>query len=691
MPIYYNNTLCISYKELVNKEAKPNVVGDGAIITQYEFVNYSNAEKIKTVRRGCRGTEALYQLDALPFEVQNAIAKKYDVTKVAKQEPLKKLLVQDYRAYSFFSTYTKDNGENLKANTIREYTATATALNAIIALMNDAKAWRKALGGTTSSAGALKNLSEILATLQPTYGWKIPASERGLRGKIARYKELGYEGLISGKEGNSNASKVYEDAQEAALRRIMALGRNFDDVQVMKLYNVAAEATGWKKITKGTVANRRSEWQMYADAGSRGKSHHDNTHAMQFRRSAPTSPLFYWTIDGWDAELLYQQVETDRKGYSKTTYHNRLNVVIILDPCQKYPIGYAVGTNESPELIRSAIRNAVKHTQELFGEMYHVHQLQSDNYGRGNLKPFYEAIASKYTPARVKNAKAKVIEPYFKHLNKNFCQLQANWSGFGVTARKENQPNAEYINKIRHSFPDLAGCIKQLENMIASERLAKREAYLNAWNKLDQGKKLKWSYEEYLHNIGEVYGRTNRLEGQGIKKTINGESFFYESFDHNFRKHRNTDWVLKCDPENMSSVLAENEEGTLRYMLNEQYVQPMALIERKPGDSDEMKRINEFNKIQIDDILQVQENDFKVLDELMQRNPVLQETLGKLLIVDSNGQHKDNKSAARLNQKAKIIEIREARKEQQQTAQETENEHDAYIDGKLDFNDFFNS
>ncbi|RYF25168.1 MAG: hypothetical protein EOO42_04370 [Flavobacteriales bacterium] len=687
MPTYYNNILCISYGELVNKTAAPNVVGDDALMSHYDYTNLTKEQKV-TIRRGCNNTPALYQFDKLPAKVRNAASKKYEIDKVAKQEPLKQLLVNDYTAYAFFSKYVKSNGENLKANTIREYTATATALNAIIKLMNDSKAWRKALGGTPSSAGALSNLSAILKTLQPTYGWKLPASDRGLRGKIAKYKQLGYEGLISGKEGNDNASKITEDAQEAALRRIMALGRNLDDVQVMKLYNVAADTVGWKKITKGTVANRRSEWQMYADAGARGKSHHENTHAMQFKRKAPSSPLFYWTLDGWDAELLYQQVEIDRKGYSKTTYHNRLTVVVVLDPCQKYPIGYAVGDHETPELIRSAIRNAVKHTAELFGEMYHVHQLQSDNYSKKKLTPFYESLSEYYTPARVKNAKAKVIEPYFKSLNKNFCQLQANWSGYGVTARKENQPNAEYLNKIRHSFPDLKGCIAQIDAMIAGERAAKREAYLNAWTNLSDDLKLKWTHEEYLHNIGEVYGRSNRLEGSGIIKTINGETFNYESFDASFRKHRNTDWILKCDPENMTTVLAENEDATLRFMLTEKYVQPMALIERTEGDGKQLAAVNQFNKSLVNDILQVQQKDFDVLGDFMHQHPALEDTLGKLLLVDSNGQHKDNKSSARLSQAAKRIEIKEVKKQEKRQELDAENEQDAYIAGKFNFNDF---
>ena len=71
-----------------------------------------------------------------------------------------------------------------------------------------------------------------------------------------------------------------------------------------------------------------------------------------------------------------------------TTYTNRKTMVVVLDACEKYPVGYAIGDHESPALIREALRNAVQHTKELFGERYKPLQLQSDNYqkeGDGSL------------------------------------------------------------------------------------------------------------------------------------------------------------------------------------------------------------------------------------------------------------------------------------------------------------------
>lgn len=688
---YYNNTLCISYGELVGKSLEPNVVGENGFISRYDYINLSKRKKLVSVRRGSRGTEALYDFETLPMQIKSAVAAKYkDVVKKAQQEPVKNFLQPDYKALGFFSKYTLPNGEHLKENTIREYTATAAALNAIINLTSDTKAWRKALGGSANQSGSLKTLIEVLATFQPKWGWKLPAGERAMRDKINKYKAGGYESLISGKLCNDNAAKIVEDEQEAALRRIMALGRNLDDVQVMKLYNMTAEAAGWKKITKGTVANKRSEWQIYTDAGSRGKINHDNVHAMQVKRRAPQAPLLYWTVDGWDVELLYQKTATNSKGHNVTTYHNRMTTVIVLDPCEKYPIGYAIGTHETPDLIRQALRNAVKHTAELFGQMHQVYQLQTDNYGKKALLPFYEAISEVYTPARVKNAKAKVIEPYFKHLNKNHCQLKPNWSGFGVTARKENQPNAEYLNNIRHTFPDEKGCFMQIVEMIEAERRLKVEKYKAAYQNLTEDKKLILSPKEFLFRLGETSGATNKLAGNGINLQVNRQKFVFDTFDPLFRSNRNEAWTIKYDPEDMTQALAANSDASLQFILESKHIQPMALAERSAGDSEALSKVRRYNEALVEDILNVQEQDYQALGRLYDRNPRIEETLGKLLLTDSNGQHKDQRNEARLMQNAQKLEMKSEANRKNDSQAAATSKREAYLHSQLDISKFLN-
>lgn len=693
---FYNNTLSISYGELVDRNAPPNVVGENGIISKYQYVNLKNSKKLKSLRNGCRSNEALFAFDSLPMEIQQIAATKFkDIVKTAQQQPIKKILTPDYKAIQFFATYTLPNGEHLNANTQREYAATAVVLNTIIALQNDTRAWRQALGSTSSkNSGSFANLLTILDTLRPQWGWKLPQGERAVRNKLSKYRSLGYEGLVSGKLCNENAAKVIETEQEAVLRRTMALGRNLDDVQVMNMYNIAAHAAGWKKITKGTVANKRAQWQMYADAGARGKINHDNTHAMQVKRRAPKAPMLYWTVDGWDVELLYQKsaTRTDREGNQRTVteYHHKLTAVIVLDPCGKYPIGYAIGTHETPALIRQALRNAVSHTAELFGDLHYPNQLQTDRYGNGALKPFYEAVSEVYTPARAKNAKTKVIEPYFKHLNKNHCQLRQNWSGFGITSRKENQPNAEYLNKIRHSFPDQSGCIDQIVEMIEAERRAKVDAYLQAYLNLNDEYKFTLSNDEFLFRLGETSGKTNRLTGSGVHLQVDKLKYSYDTFDPEFRKHRNQDWVLRYDPIDMSRALASNADGSLRFMLEEKYDQPMALAERVTGDAEELQKINRFNKDLIQDILDVQQSDFDALEGLFNRVPAIQDTLGKLLIVDSEGRHKDNRNQARAMQIIEKKQLKSANQALKQQQIEDLDERKSYLDSKLDLDNFLN-
>ncbi len=48
-------------------------------------------------------------------------------------------------------------------------------------------------------------------------------------------------------------------------------------------------------------------------------------------------------------------------------------------------------------------------------------------------------------------------------------------------------------------------------------------------------------------------------------------------------KFRDVRWAVKYDPDNLDHVLAVNEDGSLRFMLERKHVQPMALADRREG------------------------------------------------------------------------------------------------------------
>ncbi|MGL5912559.1 MAG: hypothetical protein ACRCZB_00215, partial [Bacteroidales bacterium] len=378
-------------------------------------------------------------------------------------------------------------------------------------------------------------------------------------------------------------------------------------------------------------------------ASRRGINAFRNERTMQVRRKAPESPLYYWTADGWDVELLYQK--QNAKGV--TTYHNRLTIVVVLDACKKYPIGYAIGDHETPELINEAFRNAVNHTAQLFGSRHRAQQVQSDRYAIKALTPLYQLVGAKHTPARVGNAKAKIVERYFLSLNKNYCQVMPNWSGFGLTARKEAQPNVDFINKFRHSFPDYEGCKRQIVAMMELERSKKIDRYLKAWEATPEKNKLPLSTKDYLLYFGQSTGQKNLMQGNGLTLSIGGIKRTFECFEPEFRKHYGVRWTVLHDPQDLSEALAVNDDGKLQFMLQDPYVQPMALMDRAEGDKEPLQEVRNFNRLLEASITEAAVKRQEVVQGFFEERPELNDTLSKLLIVDSHGQHKNNRNKPR--------------------------------------------
>lgn len=377
--------------------------------------------------------------------------------------------------------------------------------------------------------------------------------------------------------------------QMAVIRSVSAKYNNLDAGQVRKMVNILFEANGWKPVSTETIRKIIAENVHLLTAGRKGKRTHDTTVAMQLKRTPTQMPLMYWTLDGWTVELMYQ--ERGAKGME----YKRLVAVIVLDAWKKYPIGYAIGERENVELIKAANRNALLHVKELFGKVYIPMQVQSDNYQIKNLTPFYQAMAKLHTPAAVGNAKAKVVEPYFKDLNKNYCQYQPNWSGFNVTAKKGNGVNVEMADKMKHTFPDKAGVMKQIHQIIARERAAKVAEYTATWVNMKTEHQREMGLAQWLEVMGEPIGATNRVSGQGLVKQIAGVKYVWDSFDPEFRAHMHLDWQILADSADLSKVLAVSPDGRMRFVLEEKRVLPMDVLSMQPADHEYLKDVRGFN------------------------------------------------------------------------------------------------
>lgn len=627
---YFNNILTVEAGWMIEQ----------GVMTKMEYDNLVHHTKdIQVVRRACRNTPALVAYDSMPDRYKRAIVERVgDPRKQARQNVLEGLIEHSAAATTFFEDYMIDDDRHLPADKRREYYTNAIVLDGVKRLIESRNSKRKALGNRATRFW--DEISQAVQELDLTkWPHTLPANARSLERKYQRYLAEGFGSLVhkAYQTGSKNAAKVADENQKAMLVTFMSDPRNLDNEQVARLYNMVAQQMDWKKITASAVAVWRDKCDDLIFARRHGAEKYRAGREMQVRRSAPTRPLLFWTMDGWDVELLYQH----KPDKGATTYHNRLTMVVVLDGCCRYPIGFAVGKNESPALIREALRDAERETQRLFGRMYRVGQLQSDHFAMKNLTPTYQAVADKVTPARVKNAKAKPIEAWFNYFNKKYCQMQTNWSGFGITSRKELQPNTEYITRYKHQFPDFEGCVRQIVSFIQAERSELETAYVAQF---EAEGLIELKTAQYLMAFGESTGeRRYLLQGCGIRCTIGTRKMDYDCFDTHFRKYPSTRWQLRYDPEDPHYAVAVNEDESLQFTLEEKYIQPMALADRKEGDARELQRVMDFNR----------RKEQELMDELTPmedraRELLEQTTLSKLLITDSRGQHKLPKAKARL-------------------------------------------
>jgi hypothetical protein len=617
-------------------------------LSVYDYKNDKHAGYLQTANRACNGraVEIIWQSIVKECRKDAIKGKLGDPEDVCSVSQFADSIVPDTAAQEFYNSYRLPDGRHLPAERIAEYVANVQVLNAIEKAFKDRRGTRRALSGNVRNI--LTSLTDAANKLdRRVFPHSLPTTERRMRDVMKRYHADGYMAFVHKNFTNKHAAKVDDEVKESVITELLSDPRNFDNEQIRAFYNEFANKMGWKPITASAVGVWRNKLYLVSYAGRRGETAFRNKFTMQVKRTAPTAPLYFWTADGWDVELLYQKTITDKNGHNVTTYHNRLTVVVVLDPCEKYPIGYAIGDHETPELIRDAFRNAANHTAELFGQRHRAHQLQTDHYATKALAPLYSLMAGVHTPARVRNAKSKIVEPYFLYLNKHYCQIMPNWSGFGLTSQKDRQPNVDYINKFRHTFPDRDGLVRQITIIMEAERAVKREKYLAKWNDMATDDRLLLQSEDYLYFFGSSTGNRNLLQGGGIQPTIDGVRHDYECFDIRFREHYGVQWTVHYDPDNLGEALAVNDDGTLRFLLREKYVQPMALHERKDGDAGALTEVARFNKMLEASITERRNISGEHVQELVSKHSELNDTLVKMLLVDSRGQHKDERNAGR--------------------------------------------
>lgn len=651
--------------------------------------------------------KVLVQYEAMKPEYQERVKARFGSPyEAVAREPILAMVENDPKAWEYFFSYKYD-GKNLPARTATMYTRAAAWLQMLVDndCLEATRRIRKEMGlnmpafydqvarciEAEQANGESKTYPET--GIHQVHG-KFGTSYRKLKIKLERYKAEGFQSIIDPAFGNKNRAKIgkadhgfdpeLERTQMAVIRKVASMHNNFDAAQIAALIRPVFEKNNWQPIGRTRVYQILQQNEALLTPGRRGRREYNSTIARQIKRKAPDFPTYYFTMDGWTVELLYQ----DERGYD-----NRLVIVVVLDACNKYPVGYAIGERENAELIREALRNAVLHLKDLFGDYYCPYQLQSDRYAIKQLTPFYQAVTEIHTPAAVGNAKAKIIEPYFKYLNKQYCQVQPNWSGFGITSRKENQVNSEFLDMIKTSFPNKAGVTKQIEAMMMRERRAKIEDYLKRWEAMPVENRVRMGYlsEEWLMVFGKPLEKTNQIEKGGIVKTIDGVSYTYDSFDPLFRQNRHIDWLLISDPHDRSKVLAVSKDQKLRFVLEQERAIAMDIRSTTQEDIDHRQRVAKFNKDREAEIIKTYAEDAQIVEEVIRTTPLKLEDEAEAalkLMLTYKGQQKERLQDAKGLKQVQAKEQKRIAAQQQEEADNWQAIQVQYLQSKTDFSQY---
>ena len=656
-----NGVLCATKDELIAS----------SIVSDSNLEKLVSRKVLQIVVRGCRGRQAQYAVDSLPEKYKAEVYKRFDIPPMDRVKSLLEQLIRPLpEAVHYYHSYRLADGRCLPSDKIAQYTAEAQILEAVSAYKQEHYSKRGKAGRRPMGKGELYGwLADMIQALpQEEYPHKLPKSR--LQEKHEAYQRDGYESLIHKGYQNQNASKTSTDEQSALLLMLLASPNNLNNSQVARLYNETAKVRGGEKLTASAVGKIAKSKSLLIDAGRKGRTDYRLQVQTAIKRTKPTRAMSYWVHDGWTVELYYQHTTTDKKGGTKTVYDCRLVVVVILDASCSYPIGYAIGERECPQLIAQALRSAAHHTEELFGVKCHPREIQYDHYQIGALTPLYKAMSNKLSPARAKNARAKIIEPYFSRLNKTYCQLQPNWSGYGITGKKGKGTNREVASDLRHQIPTRAEVEGQIHTIMSQERALKHEEYMSLFDgditdiQLDRA--------IYLEHWGETSGRYIGQSIYGLTPTIFGEVQYYESFEQGFKEQRHQRWQVYYDPSDLSSVLAVSEDGQYKYLLERKHLQPMAVEDQRPEDLQHLERVRTHQR-EIEDWVDGEwkrmmplaleaSKDNSVAQELLQRSitpfrrgkkrpieddtPAEAEAFGREmddLLPDSQGQVKDNR------------------------------------------------
>lgn len=561
---YHNNQLCIVAEVLYS---------DLSLLTYNAYMHKCKRSSLKRERTARPGQKALVNYNLLPADWKVIIQNTYgDPYTQVRNDKFTDHLVTDIAAITFYRDYTYGEKElHLSEEKQIEYSWNAAILNTCKTLINNRKAYCKAIGGWSRKpweplATAVSNLDKTL------YPHSLPKNYRSLQRAYQKYNAGGYHALIHSGFGNSNSEKINPNAQIWVLSRWSDQIRRCATVnQLFVEYNAIAVEKGWKQLEDAKSLHEflhREEIQGLWWGHRYGELKAKEKFSYQHSTKLPTMRDSLWYSDGTKVNYFYQ----DEKGNVRTT-----SVYEIMDAYSEVLLGYHFSDTED----YAAQYSAYKMAAQVAG--HRPYQIGFDNQG-GHKKLVASSFLSKVAHLAIRtqpyNGKSKTIENAFARFQSQFLKQDWFFTGQNIQSKKqESKANMEFINANKANLPTLQQ-IKDTYKMRRDQwnndehpfsEMTRMQAYLSSsnpetpviemWDMVD----IFWMVrpEPVTYN---AYGLT--FKEKGTKYTY---SVYNTDGSPNIEWHaKNIDkkFFVKFDPEDLGTVLLYDTDanGALRFV-----------------------------------------------------------------------------------------------------------------------------
>lgn len=547
---------------------------DGLGISEGTYKSFISREKERgneiKVGRGGNGNEVWLYFEKLPAKYRELAQSKWgNPYEYVAASIIREKLTAKPEDLEFVKNYRYGEEQKYLPEAVRnEYTLALKFLNLLNATtVSEAKKMGFDSKGTFNQ-GCL--------TLIKADNVKLPTKYVTLMRKVAEYGSNGPQAIIHKGYGNQVARKVADEVSFSLLMELLRNPNGHDFHAVADAYNVWAKKEERKEITPQTVGNYYSDNELEIVAFRKGSAKWRNKFDRIEHSQRPSSPLLLINSDDNDLDLYYINVKD-----GKTNNYHRVVLLVVIDAYNDYPLGYAIGHNQTVDLVKEAYLNAVHHVKELTGEYVYWHQIKADKWGEKALGAWYDSQGVYFSPS-AGNARSKVIEQSFGKTWHKYLKAYHNYCGHNITAQERINP--DNIQRIKKSFPLLEEAPAQVAHFINRLRDLKKEQWLEGYRTMPVDKKKLLSDRDRLLIFGREHTETNTLTNGGLQVTLKGDKIIYDIPVSDYQLHVGKIAQVKYDPYELNQVLALCDNGQTQIVCPVFPKHQMAVMDMQEGD-----------------------------------------------------------------------------------------------------------